>query len=512
MSRRRAARPPRLPLPGLDGADCRGALPPCTPHQEADPPGPRICLATEGEGAGDAHDARHARAAPSPSVAENKGWGPGRIILPGGGAGAEPPPSRRHLALAAPGVARWAVWALRFSPLVAVAGEDALVVEVTGGVHLFGGEARLLRRAVEALARHGVAAVGAVAGAPGTALALARAGVSEVVPPGQEAAAVEALALRVLPVAPEVVAALAHMGLWRIGEVRRQPRAPLARRFGAALLRALDEAVGAVVAPLSPIRPPVAFEAAREFLEPLITREAIDMAVAALLRGLCRKLELAGRGARQVVLRAHRVDGAVQEVAIGTGLPARDPAHLARLFAEKLDRLAPGFGFERIALGAEVTDPMEGLQSGFVRGAAQREELAHLFDRLAQRVQVWRLAPAESHWPEREVARVGPNALVTIPEGWPRNPRPPRLLRRPLQIAAVALLPDAPPSLLRIGQVAHRIRAAEGPERLEPEWWRDRPDRLSRDYYRVELASGPRLWVCRLGFGAEARWFVRGRG
>ncbi|MFN3592072.1 MAG: hypothetical protein ACK4TG_07770, partial [Thermaurantiacus sp.] len=82
--------------------------------------------------------------------------------------------------------------------------------------------------------------------------------------------------------------------------------------------------------------------------------------VAALLRGLCRRLELAGRGARKVVLRAHRVDGAVQEVAIGTGLPARDPAHLGRLFAEKLDRLAPGFGFERIALGAEVTDPMQG--------------------------------------------------------------------------------------------------------------------------------------------------------
>jgi protein ImuB len=404
------------------------------------------------------------------------------------------------------------VWALRFSPLVAVVGEDALVVEVTGGVHLFGGEAGLLRRAVEGLARHGVVAVGVVAGAPGTALALARAGVAGVVPSGREEAAVEGLALGVLPVAPEIVTALAQMGLLRIGEVRRQPRAPLARRFGAALLRALDEAVGAVVAPLSPIRPPVAFEAAREFLQPLITREAIDMAVAALLRALCRKLELAGRGARRVVLRAHRVDGAVQEVAIGTGLPARDPGHLARLFAGKLDRLAPGFGFERIALGAEVTDPMEGLQAGFVRGAAQREELSHLFDRLGQRVQLWRLAPAESHWPEREVVRICPNQPVAIPPGWPWNPRPPRLLRRPLQVSAVALLPDAPPSLLRIGRVVHRIRAAEGPERCEPEWWRDRPDRLARDYYRLELATGARLWVCRLGFGAEARWFVRGRG
>jgi protein ImuB len=32
----------------------------------------------------------------------------------------------------------------------------------------------------------------------------------------------------------------------------------------------------------------------------------------------------------------------------------------------------------------------------------------------------------------------------------------------------------------------------------------------ARDYYRLEMASGARLWVCRIGFGAEARWFVHG--
>jgi protein ImuB len=86
-----------------------------------------------------------------------------------------------------------------------------------------------------------------------------------------------------------------------------------------------------------------------------------------------------------------------------------------------------------------------------------------------------------------------------------------RLLRRPLEVGAVALLPDAPPSLLRIGRLGHRVHAAEGPERLEPEWWRDREGRLGRDYYRVELASGARLWICRSGFGTAARWFLHGR-
>jgi protein ImuB len=422
---------------------------------------------------------------------------------------------------------RLALWALRFSPLVAMsspspvqgggsewgeATRHALILDITGLPHLFGGEAALLRRAVAGLARLGITAQGVVAGAPGTALALARAGATGlVVPLGQEERMVAPLGLSVLPVAPEVVADLSRMGLRCIADVRSQPRAPLARRFGAGLLRALDEAAGDLVAPVSPIRPPPEFSAARDFLEPLITREAIDIAVEALLRTLCRKLEEAGRGARRVVLRAHRVDSAVQEVAVGTGLAARDPAHLGRLFAEKLERLEPGFGFDRIALGAEVTEEMSGTQGGFVRGALEKEELGRLFDRLAQRVQVWRLAPALSHWPEREVSSVAATATVLVPEGWPRAPRPVRLLRRPLEVGAMALLPDAPPSLLRIGRLGHRVRAAEGPERLEPEWWRAAPDRPGRDYYRVELASGVRLWVCRSGFGAEARWFVHGR-
>ncbi|WP_237217672.1 Y-family DNA polymerase, partial [Falsiroseomonas oryziterrae] len=156
---------------------------------------------------------------------------------------------------------RLALWAMRFSPLAAVSSPSpvygggsgwglvnqgalpALLLDIAGAAHLFGGEAALLRRAVEGLARLGFTADGVVAGAPGTALALARAGVTGlVVPEGGEAEAVAELGLSVLPIAPEVVTALSRMGLRRIGEVRRQPPGPLARRFGAALLRALDEA------------------------------------------------------------------------------------------------------------------------------------------------------------------------------------------------------------------------------------------------------------------------------
>ena len=58
------------------------------------------------------------------------------------------------------------------------------------------------------------------------------------------------------------------------------------------------------------------------------------------------------------------------------------------------------------------------------------------------------------------------------------------------------------------------ILRAEGPERLEPEWWRDRPDRRFRDYYRVEVGYGARLWVCRSGpvlADGTTGWWLHGR-
>jgi protein ImuB len=400
-----------------------------------------------------------------------------------------------------------ALWALRFTPLVAASGEDTLLLDVTGCAHLHGGEAALRQAVLDGLARLGVQAEGALASAPGTALALARAGWGGVVPPGGEAAAIAPLPLNAMRVEPEVVAGLARLGLRCIGQVRCQPRAALARRFGKALLLALDEAAGEATRPISPVRPPPELEAAQGFLEPVLTREAIDHAVAGLVERLCVMLTHAGRGVRRVVLRAHRVDGAVQELAVGAGMATRDAAHLLRLFAHRLERLEPGFGFEHLALAAETTERLGGVQAVSF-GEARQEVLSQLLDRLSQRLSVWRLAPRLSHWPEREVAPVSAFEAVAVPEGWPARPRPVRLLHRPLEAQAMALLPDAPPSLLRLGRQAHRVLHAEGPERLEGEWWRE--DRHGRDYYRLELATGARLWVCRIGFGAEARWFVHG--
>jgi protein ImuB len=87
-----------------------------------------------------------------------------------------------------------------------------------------------------------------------------------------------------------------------------------------------------------------------------------------------------------------------------------------------------------------------------------------------------------------------------------------RLFPRPHPVEAMALLPDHPPVMFRWQSRLHRIRRAEGPERLEPEWWRPEDEsRCWRDYFRVEGEDGRRFWLFREGLPPDGgRWYLHG--
>jgi protein ImuB len=71
------------------------------------------------------------------------------------------------------------------------------------------------------------------------------------------------------------------------------------------------------------------------------------------------------------------------------------------------------------------------------------------------------------------------------------------------------LLPDHPPARFRWRRLCHEVARAEGPERIEPEWWHPRPDLAeepARDYFRVEVTDGRRYWLYR----ADGDWFLHG--
>ena len=60
------------------------------------------------------------------------------------------------------------------------------------------------------------------------------------------------------------------------------------------------------------------------------------------------------------------------------------------------------------------------------------------------------------------------------------------------------------------GQLRKVVRA-EGPERIEPEWWID--GARHRDYYAVEDEAGMRYWIFRSGPYTglpSSPWFLHG--
>ena len=109
-------------------------------------------------------------------------------------------------------------------------------------------------------------------------------------------------------------------------------------------------------------------------------------------------------------------------------------------------------------------------------------------------------------------------ALSAVPgQGWPPDlPRPVRLLDPPQPVDAMALLPDHPPIAFTWRRVRHRVRRADGPERIAGEWWkRDGEMRSVRDYFRVEDEDGRRFWLFRRGNGSDMEtgdmhWFLHG--
>ncbi|MDR3531741.1 MAG: DNA polymerase Y family protein [Rhodopila sp.] len=411
---------------------------------------------------------------------------------------------------------RLAGWCLRYAPLAAADPPDGLWIDVSGSTHLHGGETRLLRDLVRRLTGQGLAACAAVADTPAVAHAVARFGGGGVVPPGGSVMAdfpIEALRLPA-----EVLANLRLMGFERVGPLAAAARAPLVRRFGALLTLRLDQAAGKVFEPIVPVVPPELIQARLAFVEPLLTAEAFSTVIARLVALVCGDMERASLGARQLDLLFERVDGSVQAIRVGTARPVRDARHLGRMLDERLERVDPGLGVEAMRLVVAIADPL-----GFVQTSASLVEtaipdIAPLVDRLANRLgeaRVYRIAPVESDVPERSVRRVP--ALATFAGGWPADlPRPVRLLDPPQPVEAMALLPDHPPVAFIWRRVRHRVRHADGPERIAGEWWkRDREMLSVRDYFRVEDEDGRRFWLFRRGDGSDVetgdmRWFLHG--
>ena len=430
---------------------------------------------------------------------------------------------------------RLARWCERWTPWIRPDSDDfssagGLALDVTGCAHLHGGEDDLAADMAARFKALGLDAQIAIAPGLGLAWGAARFDVEvlrtgrRVIAEAQAETVLNALPAQALRLDPAVVDNLVSLGLKRVGQIRRQPLTGLVRRFGPALARRLAQAEGKEDEPIAPLAAETPLRAYTRLVEPIVLADHVKEAGRRAVTDLCAILSRAGLGARALRLHLYRVDGARFAIRAGTAAPARDPDHLMRLLSEKIDRaeIDLGFGVDLVEAVATHAEPF-GETSGSLVGtepSAFGLALDQLVDSLAARLgaeAVSRARFADSHLPERaagwaSAAEPAPAAILEAGAS-----RPLLMLDRPEEIDALAETPDGPPRLFRWRRTAHRVVRAEGPERIAPEWWRERElNAPTRDYFRVDTDSGRRFWLFRAGLYEREtnapKWFVHGAG
>ncbi len=428
---------------------------------------------------------------------------------------------------------------LAFTPTVVPVPPCGLLAEVQASLRCFGGAARLWSRMADAVVPLGHCVQRAHAPTALGALLLARARDEPEPPshltrsalcssdPAWAALHQHLLGLPAVWLAADEAACaqLEAMGLRTLGDLRRQPRAGLARRFGPGLLLALDRAWGTVPDPLEPIAPPLRFHSHAELWARADDTDALLAGAQVLLARLVAWAQARHARVQSFALLLHHESrlranaqgeaGAhVSRLDIVLAEPTGDARHLHAVLRERLARellAAPVLSLGLVCDTPVLGPPPDG--ELFPSLAGQREGLLRLAERLQARLgadAVQRLAVQADHRPERATLRqaiVGspPDAMAgTAPQSAPqRLTRPAWLLPEPRP------LPERQARPWLDGQPLHLLA---GPERIESGWWDG--DLVCRDYFIAQAPAGPLLWVYRLRPAppqGEPGWFLHGR-
>ncbi|PLZ03024.1 UMUC domain-containing protein DNA-repair protein [Burkholderia sp. WAC0059] len=522
-----AVRPPRLhamPPPSETAAES-GPQPPAGCHALAD----RLRILVPDFDA--LHCGVHAGITRSHALA----LAPGLVLL-------DPDPARETRALEALALAL-----LAYTPQVSFAPSHTLLLEVGSGLRLFGGLRALLARVTETAAGFGYVVRVACAPTAWGAWLLAQARVQRAgrrwhaVRETTLARVLDALPVSLAPFAAEHGLAFEQIGCATLADLRRLPRAGVARRFGDGVLDWLAQAYGEAPDPREPFRAPPSFHAELEL------QARVDNAQALLFAARRLVMQLAGwLAARQLALRAFelrfehelatRRAPRASSLKVAWSAPSRDADHLLWLLREQLDQTAlaaPVIGLKLVAREMSACAAPSGLL--FPLPEAQDALLAQLFERLGARVgaqNVLQLSAGDDHRPERamqlgesrvparqrgrrrtadDAARQAPSAAgppvgpgggpaqatLDLPEvPLPSLPRPVWLLERPLKLAMRGQRP-----------VYRRpLKTLTRPERIESGWWDG--EGVERDYYVAADDRGRMFWVYRERSGGQ--WFLQG--
>lgn len=444
--------------------------------------------------------------------------------------------------------------ALGLTPRVALV-DEAVLMDVTGSLRLFGGLARLMQLLAQRLAvffdENGLQAEVQRAQGATSLIALGR-----LRSQGEGGAAVKKrvadLPMHTLTAARPHLGVLERIGCRTWDDLLRLPRDGVARRFGAELLEALDRARGSMPDDYDWLLLPEHFEEKIE-LNALVTHAP------ALMAGVERLLVhlhawLLGRQSGLCALKItwhldkRRDVPPTGELEVRTAQPAQDLRHVARLISEHLAQQklpAPVHSLSLCSLATELlVDSAAATGSLLMEARKQGDGVVELVERLSARlgdarVEAWQ--PCADHRPELMQRWVPARSVMSSITAHLNPARPGRKRAKaaskspPLEIKTEALYPAwLLPEPLKLATAGNnpvyqgKLHRLAGPQRLEAAEWllagseaargaglSEKPWAL-RDYFIYRSQQGGLLWVYseRLGATPESApqraWYLHG--
>jgi protein ImuB len=402
----------------------------------------------------------------------------------------------------------WGWRALQFTPRVAPV-DEAVLLEVAASEQLFGGRKRLVQRLLDA---PGLAPPAWAGGRTSlVALALLR---LKLRGQGNPPAGVDGLPLDALTAAADHVPTLERTGCRTWGQLRALPRGGLARRFGAALVDALDAAYGLRPERYDWLTLPESFDQRLELAALATTAPELMWTGQRLLTQLQVWLAARNRGVLALELEwtldLRRLDGKplppTERIEVRTAQPTQDMAHLRRLVNEHLARVSLAAPANHLRLRSLETVPWGGATTSLLPEEHRKGEALHqLIERLSVRlgehnVQVAR--PREDHRPECRQewvpARQG-TAAQDVPAADPVYPT--WLLPQPVRLQVQGSVPQYHGPLRRLTRLY----------RIETGWWEEGGPAV-RDYFVARSDEAGLVWIFRERPLREpgARWYLHG--
>lgn len=438
---------------------------------------------------------------------------------------------------------------LKGSPRVMLIGPESGRVDARGWGRL-GGEKALGRVLIEALEKAGLrdigVGIGDVAVVADVAARLADPG-PIIVPAGRGKEFLATTSLDALPVSEELREAFRALGWTSIGQLAERERSELEARFGPDGLQAHRWACGEDERVFQALALPERREAFLELESPVVVLEPLLFVLRQLLARLCADL-IDGLCASELRLRLLLDGGQWREARVIPARPTRLESSLFDLCRAALERSQEEGRLPEpvVGLGLEVceTAPAAARQGDLFRRDWRAEggwddplgaavTLARLQARLGEGVVVTPAACADHRPESRSIWRpITPRALsvrinaIGLPAGrsgsafpgdgsdtgWAVNTDPAgvpstlRLLPEPMPVRVDVR--EGRPIELQDDRGRHELVAAEGPERLSGDWWKD-PYR--REYFRVCTSAGELLWLFReYRRSGELRWWLHG--